>query len=413
MSKMFLLVGNNSFSFTDLFSNIYISTSQLKGNDSCLRSCVNINTVEKLDCVKQENSENSNGTQSLKITEYCSAKPCHGRIHKCFVKNSQEFCELPPVGGRRYRWLLRHPTEDMRKNCPGRVVNIMTKNTCSDCFCQCSEEGAESTATRTVSFLPQYADVKNNMVVSDVKLIKEDNVVQIKIEQAKLLPQGKLDEKTRAWVPVDILIYQQNVSEGAFWASRNNSRVPLVKDVDYTFLNHEKRRLNLDDVLVDKDWVITGARFRNSEDGGRTSAIQLEVFKTKYDYQTGLLSSVEEEQHVAVVANNITQSQNSHYHTKRSAKRVVKRRDPAGNFTTELISLPNQYLEFRLAQMMNFNESVVPFLDARPAAEKSVVPYSGIGIVYRSSRTLSGTPGVISLRLFGIDHSKLDKITFV
>lgn len=58
---------------------------------------------------------------------------------------------------------------------------------------------------------------------------------------------------------------------------------------------------------------------------------------------------------------------------------------------------------------MTFNESVVPFLDARPVAEKIVVPYSGIGIVYRSSRTLTGTPGVISLRLFGINHPKLDK----
>ncbi|CAD6244902.1 GSCOCG00013525001-RA-CDS, partial [Cotesia congregata] len=110
------LTGNNTFSFTDLFSNIYISTSQLKGNDTCSLSCANINTVEKLNCLKEENSKD---TQSLQVPEYCPAKPCHGRIHKCFIKNYEEFCELPPGGGRRYHWLLRNPTEDMRKNCPG------------------------------------------------------------------------------------------------------------------------------------------------------------------------------------------------------------------------------------------------------------------------------------------------------
>lgn len=34
---------------------------------------------------------------------------------------------------------------------------------CTSCFCLCSEENAESTATRTFSLRPQMADIKNNM----------------------------------------------------------------------------------------------------------------------------------------------------------------------------------------------------------------------------------------------------------
>lgn len=154
-----------------------------------------------------------------------------------------------------------------------------------------------------------------------MRLRKKDNVVHVQIEEARLLPGGEIDTSTRRWIPLDDLVYRKNTPEGGFWKVQGTEQIGLVFNEDYTFLSNNKKSLYLDQIVVDKDYVVTGARFKNAYENSQLgtpnySAIQLEIFKTKFDYQNGTLSKNKEEQHISVIANNNTQSQHNEAYSK-------------------------------------------------------------------------------------------------
>ena len=60
---------------------------------------------------------------------------------------------------------------------------------CSYCLCKCDDgEGPDS--DRYWSLKPVVADVDQNMVVTGVKFVKKDRVIQLEIEQGEALPEG-------------------------------------------------------------------------------------------------------------------------------------------------------------------------------------------------------------------------------
>ncbi|CAD6207367.1 GSCOCG00010201001-RA-CDS [Cotesia congregata] len=392
----------NTFSLTNLFSIVYLSTDQI-GN-RCSRSCPKINTVNKLACKKDVKNKDA-----LTVKEYCPKQQCNGRIHDCEVKNYYEFCEAHEGAPTRYHWIESLTDKSSRLKCDGRWVDTMKESKCIECMCQCSAEGAESTATRTISFIPQYTDVANDMVVSNMRLRKKDNVVHIQLEEARILPGGEIDTSTRRWIPLDDLVYRQNTPEGGFWKVKGTEQIGLVFNEDYTFLSHNKKSLYLDEIVVGKDYVVTGARFKNAYENSQLgtpnlSAIQLEIFKTKFVYQNGTLSKDKKEQHISVIANNNTQSQHNDAYSKARTKTLLKklRLSTDSNKNTELWP-PNTELEFKMTAKVGFGKGVIPFFDARPATKQSQVPLSGMAIVYRKRR---GFGGFISPKLIGLNHAE-------
>ncbi|KAH0534354.1 uncharacterized protein LOC123268200 [Cotesia glomerata] len=392
----------NTFSLTNLFSIIYLSTDQI-GN-RCSRSCPKIDTVNKLACKKDVRNKDA-----LTVKEYCPKQQCNGRIHNCEVKNYYEFCEAHEGAATRYHWIESLTDKSSRMNCDGRWVDTMKESKCIECLCQCSAEGAESTATRTISLIPQFTDVDNNMVVSNMRLRKKDNVVHVQIEEARLLPGGEIDTSTRRWVPLDDLVYRKNTPEGGFWRVKGPEQIGLIFNEDYTFLSNEKKSLYLDEIVVGKDYVVTGARFKNAYENSQLgtpnlSAIQLEIFKTKFVYQNGTLSKDKKEQHISVIANNNTQSQHNNAYSKARTKTLLKnlRLSTESNKNTELWE-PNTEFEFKMTARVGYGKGVIPFFDARPATKQSQVPLSGMGIVYRNRK---GYGGYISPKLIGLNHAE-------
>lgn len=131
-------------------------------------------------------------------------------------------------------------------------------------------------------------------VVTNVKLRKKDNVVHIQIQQGTLEAEGSVDEDSLEWVPLGKFI--RSVSEDAegFYWTDNEQTLPLTEDQDYTYVADDRAELNLDDILVETGYIVTGVKFErqnlNPKEGLNKSPLRLKVHGTKFDYVEGKLS---------------------------------------------------------------------------------------------------------------------------
>lgn len=129
-----------------------------------------------------------------------------------------------------------------------------------------------------------------------MRFLKQDNMIHLQIEQGALLPEAKIDPDTLEVVPVGRFRYLMNTDAGSFVMinpNDNDDEIYLKYDTNYTFISHDHSVLHLDEINVDRGYVVTGVRLRNSEfnpeNGINTSPIELQVHATKFDYHKGVL----------------------------------------------------------------------------------------------------------------------------
>jgi hypothetical protein len=79
-------------------------------------------------------------------------------------------------------------------------------------------------------------------VVTGLRLVKHNRIIHLQVQEGKLLPRGKIDTSTMRWVPVDEMKIDENSIAG----------------LDYHTLSLEKRAIDLDDVVAEEDFVLTG-----------------------------------------------------------------------------------------------------------------------------------------------------------
>ncbi|XP_057333732.1 uncharacterized protein LOC130672935 [Microplitis mediator] len=390
---------HNSFEMTLLFGSYYMNVAQL--DKSCSDSCESIDTKRQLECIYFDHEKyHSEGHSKFTITpSYCPRFPCHGRLHNCRTSNNNHLCEARIDKESRYKWIKNGVNSEMIQGCDGSYINTFTKMPCSSCICECSEEGAESVATRAVSFIPQFSDVKNNMVVTNVRFQKKDNMLHVQIQEGKLLPEGRVNRSTLQWVKLDDLEYRKNTPEGSFVKLTKDDEVPLVLNTDYAFLNNDYRTVWLDDITVNKDYVVTGVRFNYIILSG---AISIELYSTKFDYFSGELSP-NEESNEWTNANRMATRDNN-YNQPRSEVDLSNCDDPLKKLGNDVMSKTNQLIKFQMADFKKTSgQVVIPFIDARPAGISGHTALTGVGIFHRGAR---GFGGFLAPRLIGMDHSK-------
>ncbi|KAG8038715.1 hypothetical protein G9C98_000270 [Cotesia typhae] len=388
------LKDDNNFELNNLFGAYYINIAQLDVH--CDVTCDIINVKRDLECLSVSESESGDI-----VPHYCPQFQCKGRLHSCKRANSYSFCESRIPNEQRYKWIRKDPDESMINSCDGNFVNTMTRTRCESCMCQCSEEGAESDATRTVSLLPQLSDYKNNMVVTNVRFQKRNNVVHIQIEEGELLPEGRITRGSQRWIKLKDFVYSRNTPEGSFSIVDGNDLLPLTPNDNFTFLNHDNRRMMLHDVKVDSDRVVTGVRFfLRKTDDVEPSKIVIMVHATKYDYFTGKV---------------LHKKPNAHkwydFHESRCSYCIVptltevdlnNRGNPMDSLRNVEVTKSNQFVMFRASGDDNSGHLTIPFFDARPAGIASRTALNGIGMLHRSNR---GYGGFLAPKLLGIDHS--------
>ncbi|KAJ3646680.1 hypothetical protein Zmor_024256, partial [Zophobas morio] len=238
--------------------------------------------------IQNEVDLNSEGTCRENCAEYSYTKShgcfqnlwcqkqrrCHGKVINCKYVDSDMWICPADNQSRRYEYVEYENGRVLgrKQGCRRGTSKVDSWWRwlfwhCSYCFCLCDEQGINS--DRYINLRPSIADVQNNMVVTGLRFVKNNRIIHLQIQEGKLLPRGNIDMSTVHWVPVeDYRITDSHVANGQ----------------DYHTLTWEKRAVDLDDLVADDGYVVTGVRFKMIG-----SHLNFEIYITPFDFETGEL----------------------------------------------------------------------------------------------------------------------------
>jgi hypothetical protein len=349
--------------------------------------------------IQNEVDLNSEGTCRENCAEYSYTKShgcyqnlwckrqrrCHGKIINCKYVDSDMWVCPADSQSRRYEYV-----EYENGRVLGRKQSCRRGTTkvdswwrwlfwhCSYCFCLCDEQGVHS--DRYVNLRQTIADVSNNRVVTGLRFVKHNRIIHLQIQEGKLLPRGNIDLTTVHWVPVeDYKITDKNTINGQ----------------DYHTLTWEKRAVDLDDLVADDGYVVTGVRFKMIG-----SHLNFEIYITPFDFETGQL--------IDPATKSLYKDNPNTDSSLQKPRTRVKLTDPDVSTRSPSPSLPDsktdQYVEFTNTDMdRDAAQTTVPFLDAQPVDSLQPVPLSGAGIYHKGHKNFGG---FIAPKIITYDYSK-------
>jgi hypothetical protein len=307
-----------------------------------------------------------------------SQRQCHGNITSCRNYDYKLWvCPADVHSHRRYDYITYDNglVHGRKRECQTTKLKHWASSVvfrCSYCFCLCDEEGSFS--DRYVSLRAVNADYANNRVVTGLRLVKHNRIIHLQVQEGKLLPRGKIDTSTMRWVPVDEMKIDENSIAG----------------LDYHTLSLEKRALDLDDVVAEEDFVLTGVRFKTIG-----THLNFEIQVTPFNFTTGQLIDPTTR---SVYKNNPRTVES--FQNKRSEIKLVT---PDVPIFSPLPSVPysgsDRYIKFVNSDIeKDAAQTTVPFLDVQPVEALQPVPLSGAGIFYKGRESYGGfiTPKVIT-----------------
>ena len=96
---------------------------------------------------------------------------------------------------------------------------------CSYCFCKCDAPGPNS--DRYWSLKSVTSDIESNKIITGVKFVKKNRIIQIEIEQSETLPEGIINDTNRTWI-------------------ENSYENLSIEDPDVYEMSYENRALDID-----------------------------------------------------------------------------------------------------------------------------------------------------------------------
>ena len=96
---------------------------------------------------------------------------------------------------------------------------------CSYCFCKCDAPGPNS--DRYWSLKSATSDIESNKIITGVKFVKKNRIIQIEIEQSETLPEGIINDTNRTWI-------------------ENSYENLSIEDPDVYEMSYENRALDID-----------------------------------------------------------------------------------------------------------------------------------------------------------------------
>ncbi|XP_074097801.1 uncharacterized protein LOC141526646 [Cotesia typhae] len=206
-------------------------------------------------------TQNCDGIDESRITNcltaydgHCHKKTCNGRIFHCLSINNVYTCELDKRSDRRFPWAYSYITEKTwgkQENCEGEDKTLITEHgsisiLCVNCMCICAEEDDETKAIRTFSLIPQFANIKNNMVVTGVRFRESGKMFHVQIEESKLGALGEIVPGTSKWKKLNSFNYE--LKTGTFKMRERERLVSkqLHENFDYKIFKMDTRSVNFD-----------------------------------------------------------------------------------------------------------------------------------------------------------------------
>lgn len=214
-------------------------------------------------------------------------------------------------------------------------------------------------------------------VVTGVRLVKENGIIQMSISQRSLLPFGQTDD-----------------SEQDTWKLADNqfaaTDIGAVEGINYTTLTYDNRAINLDDLVLPQGKVVTGIRFQSNSNGHLT----LEIRATDFDYFNGRLLNVSHNPWVKNENGGQIEIQ------------IPKKVNPLENVVNELYipeNVPNSYVKFGPSDLeFDIGQSTIPIIDTYSLESRNPVALGGVGLTYKGN---SEAGGFIALKTITYDFA--------
>ncbi|XP_068970446.1 uncharacterized protein orion isoform X2 [Bombus flavifrons] len=351
---------------TQLFQGYIVNEVDLNKDSSCRENCAYYEYSKVYGCYKNQ---------------FCSQqRKCNGRILKCeYIDSDMWICPSIQESDRRYEYIEYENGRlfGQKNTCKRGTTKVDSWWRwlfwhCSYCFCYCDDNNVNS--DRYFSLREVVSDVANNKVVTGIRFKKVKQIIHMQIQEGELMPHGYINKSTIWWKPIEeFSVLDNNVKNG----------------VDYHTLSWEKRGLDLDDLVLDDNLLLTGLKFRMIG-----SRLNLEARMTSFNFTTGkLIKPLERSFWI------------SHDRTNRTE---VTFENPDIPTRLPLLALPDskpfQYLNFAPSDQKNdVAQNTIPFIDIQPVESNPPVPIAGAGIFHKGR---PGSGGFVAMRLITYDFSK-------
>lgn len=208
--------------------------------------------------------------------------------------------------------------------------------------------------------------------------MKVNGVFQLSISQRTLHKYGQTDDSEQdTWKLAD---YQFAISD----------RGP-IDGIDYYTITYENRSINLDDLTVPNDKVVTGVRFHQLN-----GHLILQIRATDFNYHDGTLKNI---QHNPWVMN----PNGGQYEID-----IEKRVNPAtsGGDIQRPNQLPNSYVRFGPTDFDgDVGQLTIPFIETTPLESKNPIILSGIGLTYKTN---DASGGFIAMKTISYEFALAD-----
>ncbi|KAM7350446.1 uncharacterized protein ACRADG_009033 isoform 2-T2 [Cochliomyia hominivorax] len=323
------------------------------------------------------------------LNQFCAEQErCQGQIHDCtYAPRSMKICQSPPGNSRRYEYIKSSSvTAGSKTTCARRETEVASwmryiYSECSYCYCLCDDENSIKTE-RYFNLRETVCSTNENKVITGLRFVKKYRIFYLQIQEGQLLAKGMINESSLAWTPTDnYLLYEKGVN----------------KNQDYYTLTYDNRAIDLHDIEADdKDYVLTGVRFRAVE-----GHLNLQARLSKFDFKSGRLLNPQE---------------NSYW------KSNLVRANERAQLLLDDVDIPirsqtksrpdssdNQYLKFSpTSYKEDVGQTTVPFIDIQDVVSIPAVPLSGIGLYHKGKM---GYGGFIAPKIMTYDFAPHIHIT--
>ncbi|XP_044576677.1 uncharacterized protein LOC123259921 isoform X3 [Cotesia glomerata] len=270
--------------------------------------------------------------------------------------------------------------------------NWGTMRFCDYCICTCATKQSHSpNVTNAVSFRDLVSDIENNKVVVDVKFVKKDNMIHMQILEGEVQPYGQIVNES--WKELDKLYYDES-SKHFYNNDRLGGKIIYQRGTDYA----SPDIMNLNDVMAPEKHVITGVRFRFTEDlvnnsTQKQSPIELQIRVTSLDFLRGKLINLDQSSWISpkekLLKNELI------LENPDNPKYVKSNTDPT--------ITSNKFVRFRASDLKkDAGQSTVPFFRGRNTELIDKFLLGGLGLIHRGH---PGSGGHLDIKIFDFDMS--------
>ncbi|XP_014289814.1 uncharacterized protein orion isoform X1 [Halyomorpha halys] len=358
---------------TKLLQGFLVNEVDLNKEVTCREDCPFYKYTKQYTCYKDN---------------YCAKQPrCNGNVVDCqFVDSDMWVCQAPSQSSRRYDWIRYENGRTLGSmgSCSRPIAKVDSWWRwlfwhCSFCMCYCDDPNTHQ-SDRYFNLRAVTSDKANNKVVTGIRFTKVNRIIHLQVQEGELLPLGGINETTIQWKPVeDYNIDDKGVTVG----------------VDYHMLTWEGRAIDLDDIKVPQDCVVTGVKLRRV--GGH---LNLEVEGAQFNFTTGKLIQSGEKSFWSSNDKTDVSAVNPRTQLKLKKPDIPTRTVGASHIDSK----SEQFVEFGPTDLdLDAGQTTIPFLDTQLVAPQPPVPLAGIGI-YHKGRDYSG--GYIAPKVITYDFSK-------